>query len=272
MNGEKSLDAKWLSYLRENTRIGADFADTFAALRNAGFSDKAIATAVDAVRPMGTALAEGKLRPPPLIRRMPPKLHKVDTPAADVYTLDNFLSAKDCERLVGLINHHLRPSPLSYDPADAHFRTSRTCYLSDLRSPVALDIDTRICKTLGIRAEYGEGIQAQRYDVGQQFKPHWDFFKPGTREYLRFAGMRGNRTWTFMVYLNEGMEGGGTRFTELDHTVRPKTGMALMWNNLHEDGSPNPATMHSGEPVISGHKVIITKWFRVLGDGPVFHE
>ena len=30
-------------------------------------------------------------------------------------------------------------------------------------------------------------------------------------------------------------------------------------------------TMHCGEPVTRGHKIIITKWFRVHGDGPVFH-
>jgi len=144
--------------------------------------------------------------------------------------------------------------------------------LAHLRSPVAVALDEKICKTLGLRAAYGEGIQAQRHDVGQQFKPHYDWFPPGRDEYRRFAELRGNRTWTFMVYLNDDMEGGGTRFTGLDHTVRPKTGMALLWNNLHDDGSPNPAARHSGEPVISGHKIIITKWFRVGGDGPVFSE
>jgi hypothetical protein len=30
--------------------------------------------------------------------------------------------------------------------------------------------------------------------------------------------------------------------------------------------------MHAGEPVIRGHKIIITKWFRVMGDGPVFFD
>jgi prolyl 4-hydroxylase len=89
---------------------------------------------------------------------------------------------------------------------------------------------------------------------------------------MRFAGTRGNRTWSFMVYLNEGMEGGGTRFTALNHTFQPKTGMAVLWNNLNADGTPNTATMHAGEPVIRGHKVIITKWFRVMGDGPVFFD
>jgi hypothetical protein len=170
-----------------------------------------------------------------------------------------------------LIDHHLHPSTLSYPSDDKAFRTSQSSYLCHLKSPVAVNIDAKICKTLGIRVEYSEGIQAQRYDVGQQFKPHWDYFEPGTKEYLRFAGTRGNRTWTFMVYLNEGMEGGGTRFTKIDHTFAPKTGTALLWNNLNADATPNEFTMHSGEPVIAGHKVIITKWFRAIGDGPVYY-
>ncbi len=123
-------------------------------------------------------------------------------------------------------------------------------------------------KTLGIRLAYSEGIQAQRYDVGQQFKAHTDYFEPGTPEYAKFGGNRGNRTWTFMVYLNEGMGGGGTKFFAIDHTFVPKKGQAVIWNNLNPDGTPNAATLHSGEPVTSGHKIIITKWFRELGSGP----
>jgi prolyl 4-hydroxylase len=46
--------------------------------------------------------------------------------------------------------------------------------------------------------------------------------------------------------------------------------MALIWNNLNPDGTPNFATRHCGEAVTRGQKVIITKWFRVLGEGPVF--
>ncbi|HTU66703.1 MAG TPA: 2OG-Fe(II) oxygenase, partial [Steroidobacteraceae bacterium] len=154
---------------------------------------------------------------------------------------------------------------------DKAFRTSQTADLCYLKSPVATGLDEKICRTLGIRPEYSEGIQAQRYDVGQQFKPHWDYYEPDTHVYHRFAGVRGNRTWTFMVYLNQEMEGGATRFTEIDYAVKPKTGTALIWNNLNADGTPNKATMHCGEPVTSGFKLIITKWFRELGDGPLFY-
>ena len=264
------LDASWMEWLHTSVRLGVDLGETIGVLRKAGFPDDAIAAGLDAVRPVNDATEE--LFSPPLIRRMPPQLRRFDSPKVDLYVYEDFLSQKECDKLNALIIHHLRPSTLPFDNGDKHFRTSQSSHLSHLKSPVAQRIDDKICKTLGVRVEYSEGIQAQRYDVGQQFKPHWDFFEAGTPSYLGLVGVRGNRTWTFMVYLNEGMEGGGTRFTELGHTFQPKTGMALIWHNLNRDGTPNKATMHAGEPVTAGYKVIITKWFRSIGDGPVFYE
>lgn len=268
--GRTALDAYWTKWLRHSMKMGVDLLELLERLRKEGFTDQAIAAGFDAVRPQNDATEVSFT--PPLLKRNPPNLRRFDDPRVELYTLEEFLSRRECERLVGLIDHHLKPSTVSFDNGDKGFRTSQTSHLSHLRSPVAVGIDDKICKTLGIRPEYSEGIQAQRYDVGQQFKPHWDYYPLGSNLYERYAGVRGNRTWTFMVYLNEGMVGGGTRFTELDITFKPKLGMAVLWNNLYPDGTPNPATMHCGEPVISGYKVIITKWFRVFGDGPVFHE
>ena len=271
MNGEKAaLDARWTGWLRDSMKMGVDLMELLDRLRAEGFTDQAIAAGFDAVRPTNDATEA--MMSPPLLRRRPPNLERFDDPRVELYTLAGFLSRRECERLMALIGHHLRPSAVAFDNGDKGFRTSQTSHLSHLKSPVALGIDDKICRTLGIRPDYSEGIQAQRYDAGQQFKPHWDYFEPGTREFLRFAGTRGNRTWSFMVYLNEGMQGGGTRFTSLGHTFEPKAGMALFWNNLRPDGTPNPDTQHSGEPVVSGFKVIITKWFRVFGDGPVYYE
>ena len=267
-DGKTALDAQWTQWLRHCMNEGVDLSELLVKLRQAGFTDEAIAAGFDAVRPTNDATEQ--VRTPPLLRRNPPKLRKFEDPRVDLYTLEDFLSRKECERLIALSAHHLSPSSVAFYNGDRYFRTSSSCYLSHLKSPVAQGIDDKICRTLGIRPEYAEAIQAQRYEVGQEFKPHWDYFEPDTNEYLRFCGTRGNRTWTFMVYLNDGMEGGGTRFTELGHTFKPKLGMAVLWNNLNADGTPNKATMHAGEPVISGHKVIITKWFRALGDGPVF--
>src|SRR5262245_24160293 len=259
-----------LKFLRQCMDIACDMHESVETLRKVGYSDEAIAEAVEKVRPRGNALESGLA--PPLIRRNPPKLRKIDTDLFDAYTLENFLSAGECAKLASLIGHHLRPSKLGYGYSDTAMRTSTTAELCHLKAPAALAIDEKICKTLGIRVSYSEGISAQRYDVGQQFRGHHDYFTPGTDQYNRVAGIRGNRTWTFMVYLNDGMEGGATRFIKLNHAVAPKKGMALFWNNLKPDGSPNENTLHAGEPVTAGHKIIITKWFRVHGDGPVFHE
>ena len=212
-----------------HVRIGGDDAQD-GLFRSGPFS-----RAIEAVRPRGRC-AGGWFAPlPPLIRRNAEEsASSVDNPNLDLYTLDDFLSAKECARLVALIGHHLHPSTLAYsldDDAVSHQPDGGS--LSPAQPDGAVSIDAKICRTLGIRAEYSEGIQAQRYDVGQQFKPHWDYFEPDTDAYRRLAGVRGNRTWTFMVYLNDGLEGGATRFTKIDHAVEPKAGMALLWNNLN---------------------------------------
>jgi prolyl 4-hydroxylase len=270
MTGPQAIDSKLNKWVRECIQLGSDLEIILRDLREAGLSDDVIAAAIDANRP---TLDESRAQhSPPLLKRKPPGLRRVDSPRLELFVYDGFMSTKECERVVALANHYLTPSTLAHEYHDKAFRTSTTAHLSHLKSPVATRLDEKICRTLGIRPAYAEGIQAQRYDVGQEFKAHWDWFQPDTKIYLRHAGLRGNRTWTFMVYLNDGMQGGATRFTEIDFAVQPRTGTAVLWNNMNKDGTPNQATKHCGEPVVAGHKVIITKWFRAIGEGAVFYE
>ena len=268
----QSLDAQHLAWLRKHMNIGSDLSGCVHELRQRGFSDRVILAGIEAVRPRGNALANGAMQALPIFRRAPAGLRRHDVPRLPLYTLDGFLNVTECAQLIALVEPVLSPSALAHDTYDREFRTSSTAFLRDLNSSFVDAIDERICRTLGINRSYSEGIQVQHYQLGQQFKPHWDYFDPGTNTYERHAGVRGNRTWTFMVYLNEGMQGGATRFTEVDYAVQPKSGMALFWNNLSDDGSPNRDSRHCGEPVTAGKKVIITQWFRVHGDGPVLSD
>jgi prolyl 4-hydroxylase len=144
---------------------------------------------------------------------------------------------------------------------DQLFRRSRSCDLSLLEDPVIRDVDRRICAALQIDPAFAEPTQAQLYDVGGEFKPHTDYFE--SYELERYSTpVWGQRTWTFMVYLNEPGSGGDTVFPQLGLSVRPKTGTAVLWNSLHADGRPNPHSIHHGTPVSAGWKAIITKWFR----------
>src|SRR5262245_53081967 len=171
MTRERALDASWKAWLKENIERGCSRPELVEILRTNGFSLSSIQQNMGDHFPLDTP-PQDPLQAPRLVRKPPPKLQKVPTDELDIYTLDDFLSTNESDRLVALINHHLRPSTITIESSDRQFRTSQTSDLSLLRSPVALGCDEKIAKTLGIRLAYSEGIQAQRYDVGQQFKAH----------------------------------------------------------------------------------------------------
>lgn len=207
------------------------------------------------------------------------KANKIDTPngSAEIYTIDNFLSSDECQDIVDIARKTLKRSMVTIHGEKFHhvydeFRTSKSgdLYLAD--ADIAHRIDLKICKLMGISPKHSEPIEAQWYDVNQEFRPHYDWFpedSPGFEAYVQHLGQR---TWTVMIYLNDVEQGGQTLFTELLLACDPKPGMAVIWNNLKKDGSPNPATMHWGRPVEEGYKVIVTKWFREKGKGPFSFE
>jgi prolyl 4-hydroxylase len=179
----------------------------------------------------------------------------------ELYLVEGFLEETECTRLIERVKEGLRRSTITNDDEpDPDFRTSSTCDLGNLQDPLIQDVDKRICRFLGISRACSEPMQGQYYSVGQQFKPHTDYFEPG--ELPRFGGPQGQRTWTFMIYLNESEGGGETQFVKLGCSVQPRRGRAITWNNLTRDGRPNPAMLHAGTPVTAGFKTIITKWFR----------
>jgi len=277
----RALDDSWRGWLAENILRRCSPDELLAILLKNGFSLDSIRANMGVFFPAagdagaraatGTPVADyAAIAQPPLLARGDPRLQRVPTDKLQLYMLDDCLGEDECDALVDVINRNLRPSEVTIEGTDKYFRTSRTCDLSKLHDPLVAMIDEKLARTLGIRRAYAEVNQAQRYDVGQEFKAHTDYFEPGTDEFATYGAERGNRTWTLMVYLNEGMKGGGTRFFSIDRTFEPRKGRALIWNNLHPDGSPNPDTLHSGMPVTQGHKIIVTMWFRALGHGPMF--
>ena len=123
-------------------------------------------------------------------------------------------------------------------------------------------IEEAIESTTGIRLNHGEGIQVLHYNPGGYYKPHYDYFDPQFDGNKAVLGRGGQRKATFMVYLNDVEEGGGTSFPQQNFLAVPKTGRALFWKNVKEDGSLDPDTLHAAEPVIKGEKWIFTKWLR----------
>jgi prolyl 4-hydroxylase len=73
---------------------------------------------------------------------------------------------------------------------------------------------------------------------------------------------QGVRILTVYLYLNDVEEGGGTRFIDLDITVQPKKGRALIWPSvLDDDPDVRDARMyHDTLPVEKGIKYGANAW------------
>ena len=188
-------------------------------------------------------------------------IQRLPTAKAELFQSRNFLRADLCDELIAMVEQDRRPSTLADDNGDPTFRTSETCDLC-ADNPHVRRLEGLFLELSGLDPAFGEPVQGQRYLVGQEFKPHTDYFDPQGREYQKFCGISGQRTWTFMIYLNDVAAGGATRFKLLDRLVRPEQGKLLLWNNRLPDGGVNPATLHHGMKVRKGRKYVITKWYR----------
>ena len=190
-----------------------------------------------------------------------PGVRRTPTSLLELFHLPAFLSANHCARLIDLIDANRHPSAIADPNGDDYFRTSETCDL-DPAEPAVGDLERLLHSLIGIDSDHGEPVQGQRYAVGQEFKAHTDYFEPNGADFQRYCGVSGQRTWTAMIYLNEPIAGGGTRFKQIGKTFQPQTGKLLVWNNRFEDGRVNPATLHHGMKVRKGVKYVITKWYR----------
>ncbi|MCW1428092.1 prolyl hydroxylase family protein [Novosphingobium sp. JCM 18896] len=190
-----------------------------------------------------------------------PNMQRVPSPRLELYQYRNFLDAASCDALVARIEAQHRPSTIADDNGDELFRTSSTCDL-DASDPIVAGLDRLLGHISGIHPAHGEPLQGQRYDVGQEFKPHTDYFEPNGTDYQIHCAVAGQRTWTYMIYLNDVEAGGATRFKWLDKTVQPERGKLLIWNNRRPDGMVNPASLHHGMKVRAGRKYVITRWYR----------
>jgi prolyl 4-hydroxylase len=190
-----------------------------------------------------------------------PGVQRFPSSKLDLFVMRDFLSPEECEELVALIEAQHRPSTIADANGDDAFRTSSTCDL-DAANPAVSALAAKLSHVSGIDLAHAEPLQGQRYEVGQEFKAHTDYFEPNSADYQTYCATSGQRTWTFMLYLNDVEAGGATRFRAIGKTIQPETGKLVAWNNHRADGSLNPATLHHAMKVRKGRKYVITQWYR----------
>ena len=155
-----------------------------------------------------------------------------------------------------MISRSLRPSTVADDGDTClvnDYRTSSTSDLNYFADPFYLSIDKKISNLMKLEPFLGETMQAQKYEIGEYYKEHYDFFSPFNHEFKTYCEWMGQRTWTTMIYLNDVEEGGETEFLHFSKRIKPKTGRIVIW----PAGFPY---VHRGNPPLSGVKYILTSW------------
>ena len=123
-------------------------------------------------------------------------------------------------------------------------------------------IRQRIAAATSLPVPLFEPSQILHYAVGQRFKPHHDFLDPANPAYNDSLATFGQRIATFLIYLNDGYQGGETSFPKIGLKFRAEQGDALFFANVTRDGAPDQATVHAGLPTTSGEKWVFSQWIR----------
>jgi hypothetical protein len=138
---------------------------------------------------------------------------------------------------------------------------------------VLLILQARIAAAAGVTPRHLEEANVLHYAPGQEFRKHYDFFESKQPFFEQEIAEKGQRTMTFLTYLNEGFEGGETEFVKLGWRHKGRPGDALMFRNTDSSGVPDTRTLHAGLPPLSGEKWLLSQWIRSRaprrpGEGP----
>jgi prolyl 4-hydroxylase len=182
-----------------------------------------------------------------------------------IFLLHGFLSAEACQMIIDKANPLLKRSGV-VGPEDGkstiiESRTSTSCFIPrNEYDDLIREIDRRASEFTMLPVENGEALQVVRYQPGQEYKPHHDYFDPSNKGREERLKRGGQRLATLLFYLNDVEEGGETIFPKADIAISPVRGNAILFYNCLPDGSLDPMSLHGGAPVVSGEKWIANKW------------
>ncbi|SFE81232.1 prolyl 4-hydroxylase [Paenibacillus catalpae] len=177
---------------------------------------------------------------------------KMDEPL--ILILEDVLSHAECDLLIDLATARMQRAKIgnSHDVSDV--RTSSSMFFEESENESIVQVESRIAELMNIPVAHAEPLQVLRYQPGEQYHPHFDYFTKGNDV--------NNRISTLVMYLNDVEEGGETYFPSLRFSVTPKKGSAVYFEYFYNDPRLNELTLHAGHPVAAGEKWVATQWMR----------
>jgi hypothetical protein len=200
----------------------------------------------------------------PLAKRLaaPPRGGRTLAYAPLVHAIPRMFSQAECDWLIAIGSNGLERAKVIGIASGVHQgRTNKTAVLDLARTDVVVEmIRTRIANELRAPLSCLEVPQVLHYEVGEEFVLHCDFLDPVSRR--DEIARDGQRSATFLIYLNDDFEGGETSFPQLGICHRGRPGDALVFGSLRPGGAPDPRSQHAGLPPTRGEKWLFSQWVR----------
>eukprot|EP01126_Amoeba_proteus_P018091 TRINITY_DN1904_c0_g2_i16.p1 TRINITY_DN1904_c0_g2~~TRINITY_DN1904_c0_g2_i16.p1 ORF type:complete len:181 (-),score=33.03 TRINITY_DN1904_c0_g2_i16:201-743(-) len=176
------------------------------------------------------------------------------------------MSHQDADHIIQLCESKLTPSLVVGSEGNSNLheaRSSSGTFLvgNEAHDPIVQKYAKKISLWTHIPEENGEAFYIIRYQVGQEYKPHFDWFR-SSEEGIKHLEGQGDRAATVLMYLGEPSEGGETEFPNIGLEVPVVKGNAILFWNSNIFGNGDEKTLHGSKPVRVGTKWSMTKWLR----------
>lgn len=183
-----------------------------------------------------------------------------------ITTYRNFANADWCRYVMAIAEPQLERAMVNEPRRGRSLHEMRTN--SDMTigptngDPLLQIINERLALLAGMPVECQENSTVLRYQPGERYDDHFDFFNPEAPQFREEIRRRGQRDVTALVYLSSDFEGGETEFPKLGWRFSGRQGDAIVWRNVKDDGSPEALSLHAGRPPMAGTKWVLSKWIR----------
>ena len=183
-----------------------------------------------------------------------------------IFVVENFASPEICDWLIARAKPRLGDAQV-LDPQNTLFQVGQ----ERDKSTITFDVFAmafmfsilwaRIISVTGISSG-AEAPNIFHYAVGERYDTHFDFIENVPFSASELA-QGAQRVVTFLLYLNDDFEGGGTEFPAINWGYKGRKGDAMYFWNVDAKGAPDQRSMHTGTPPTEGEKWILSQW--ILG-------
>jgi len=154
----------------------------------------------------------------------------------EFYSIENFLSTSECKEMLAYSQLSNTQNLSLNHKSNKNMTPSGIDNFSLIHTDIIENIDSRICKIMGIDVSYSEQIQ-------------WDDFEESEKETPE--SLQKQSVYIFMIYLNDSEE----------KKFKSTKGTAVIWNSLQSDKAYHLHYINNEKRLTSRKHVVISKRF-----------